>query len=398
VDPLYLDNNATTRPLPEVVDAMRICLEREWANPSSVHRAGVEARRRIELARESVARLIGCQERELLFCSGGTEAANLAILGTLPAEGNWLAAGAAAPSRRVLVTSRLEHSAVRETADAWSRRGGEVVWTQHADGGLIDLDWLAATLRERSDDVAIVSVMWANNETGIIQPVERIGALCREHGVRFHTDATQWIGKMPTDVASMQIDLLSFAAHKFHGPKGVGALYARRGIRLERQIIGGPQERDRRGGTENVPGIVGMGVAAEAARNWLGTSERGRLSGMRDRLESELLSRCADASVNGVDVPRLWNTTNIGFAKLEAEAILLLLSERGVCASAGAACSSGSLDPSPVLLAMGIPAAIAHGSIRLSLSRLTTDGDINRAIDVIPAAIEKLRRGAAALT
>jgi cysteine desulfurase len=239
--------------------------------------------------------------------------------------------------------------------------------------------------------------MWANNETGVVQPIAEIGALCRRRGIRFHTDATQWIGKMDTDLASMQVDLVSFAAHKFHGPKGIGALVVRRGIVLDQQIVGGPQERDRRGGTENVPGIVGMGAAADAARCWLSSAERARLASLRDRLETELCRVCVGAVVNGARVERLWNTTNIGFPALEAEAILLLLSERGLCASAGAACSSGSLDPSPVLLAMGVPPAVAHGSIRLSLSRFTTDAEIDRALEVIPAAIERLSRRATAL-
>jgi cysteine desulfurase len=382
VDLCYLDNNATTRPLPEVVEAVRQCLEEDWGNPSSVHRVGIRARRRIELARESVARLIGAQEREILFTSGGTEAANLAILGTL----------ALREPGAILVTSRLEHSAVRETAEAWSRRGGEVVWLEHRPDGLVDLERLAALLERRGDAIGIVSAMWVNNETGIIQPIAEIGALCRAAGVRFHTDATQWVGRMPTDVAAMQVDLVSFAAHKFHGPKGVGALYARRGVRVERQIIGGPQERDRRGGTENVPGIAGMGVASDLARAWLATADRDRLANERDRLERGILERMPDAAVNGAAAERLWTTTNIAFPRLEAEAILLLLSERGICASAGAACSSGSLDPSPVLLAMGVPPELAHGSIRLSLSRLTTAAEIDRALEEIPAAITKLRR------
>lgn len=386
---LYLDNNATTQPLPEVVAAMGECLGCDWANPSSIHRAGTSARRRVELARESVSRLIGCQERELIFCSGGTESTNLAILGSLELMQS------SVPTRRVLITSRLEHSAVRETADAWTRRGGEVVWARHEPSGVVDLDWLASTLSARAGEVALVSLMWVNNETGVIAPIDRIGALCREHDVRFHTDATQRVGRMPVDAASLQVDLLSFAAHKFHGPKGIGGLCVRRGVRLERQIIGGPQERDRRGGTENVPGIVGMGVAADAARLWMasdGPNSRGQLGLLCERLERGILSRCPGATVNGLDAPRIWSTTNIAFPRLEAEAILLLLSERGVCASAGAACSSGSLDPSPVLLAMGVPPELAHGSVRFSLSRFTTAAEVDRALEIIPACIAKLAR------
>lgn len=389
VDLCYLDNNATTRPVPEVIAAMDECLRDDWANPSSVHRAGMRARRRVELARESVARLLGAQDREIVFTSGGTESANAAVFGSLdPAF-----AGA---ERRLLVTSRYEHSAVRDAADAWASRGGEVVWVRHRENGLVDLDWLAELLDARRSAIGLVSIMWVNNETGLVQPIAEIGALCRAAEVRFHTDATQWVGRMPTDVASLQLDLLSFAAHKFHGPKGVGGLYIRRGVRLARQIIGGPQERDRRGGTENVPGVVGMGVAADAARAWLAGSEGLRLEEERNRLERTMLERCPDAVVNGAEAPRLWTTSNIAFPKLEAEAILLLLSERGVCASAGAACSSGSLDPSPVLLAMGVRPELAHGSIRLSLSRLTTSAEIDRAAEEIPAAIARLRRSMSA--
>jgi cysteine desulfurase len=236
--------------------------------------------------------------------------------------------------------------------------------------------------------------MWANNETGAITDIARAGRLCREHGVRLHTDATQWVGKMPTDFASLEVDLASFAAHKFHGPKGVGALYVRRTVRLEPQQIGGPQERERRGGTENVAGIAGLGVAARLAREWLAGTGRNEVAARRDRIETEV-SRTTGAVIHASNSPRLWNTTNLGFARLEAEAILLLLSERGVAASAGAACSSGSLDPSPVLLAMGVPPEIAHGSIRLSLSRETTDAEADEAIARITAAIAKLRASSA---
>lgn len=385
---IELDNNATTRPAPEVVAAMREALEADWHNPSSVHRPGQRARRRVELARESVCRLLGCAERELVFTSGGTESVNLAIAGSLDAQ----------PGRRLVVTSRLEHSAMRELAETLSERGrAEVQWLEHDRHGCVELDALRALLSQRAAEVAVVSVMWANNETGLVQPIESIGALCREHGVRFHTDAVQWVGKMPLNVGEAPIDLLSFSGHKFHGPKGVGGLYIRRGIRIARQIIGGPQERDRRGGTENVPAIVGLGAAAERASRWLETSERDRLAALRDRLDRGVIAAVEGAVVNGVDAdgsgpPRLWNTTNIAFPRLEAEAILLLLSERGVCASAGAACSSGSLDPSPVLLAMGIAPELAHGSIRLSLSRDTTEEEIDRAIEVIGEAIGRLRR------
>ena len=385
MDRIYLDSNATTEPAPEVVDAVARAMRDTWANPSSVHRAGGEAKRVVELARESVARLVGCQERELVFTSGGTEGANLAIRGTL----EHLAT--TDPARRVLVTTRFEHSAVRELAQRLEQRGTEVVWlagAPHAPG-TPDLDALEALLAARADEIALVSLMWANNETGAVTDISRAGALCRQAGVRLHTDATQWIGKMPTDLAALQLDLASFAAHKFHGPKGVGALYLRRTVRITPQTSGGPQERERRGGTENVPAIAGLGVAADLARTWLSGDGAARGAALRDRFEHAVAARTG-AIAHAHGAPRLWNTTNLGFARLEAEAILMLLSERGVAASAGAACSSGSLDPSPVLLAMGIAPEVAHGSIRFSLARTTTAPQLEEAAMRVIAAIERL--------
>lgn len=388
---IYLDSNATTRPADEVVDAVARSMREAWANPSSVHRAGGEAKRVVELARESVARLVGCQERELVFTSGGTEGASLAIRGSLEHF------AATDPTRRVLVTTRFEHSAVRELAQQCEKRGTEVVWLpgSRATPGTPDLDALAALLEARAPDIALVSLMWANNETGAVTDIARAGALCREHVVRFHTDATQWVGKMPTDFAALQVDLASFAAHKLHGPKGVGALYVRRNVRVTPQTYGGPQERERRGGTENVAAIAGFGVAADLARAWLAGDGIARGASLRDRFEQVVANATGGAS-HAQHANRLWNTTNIGFARLEAEAILLLLSERGVFASAGAACSSGSLDPSPVLLAMGIAPEIAHGSIRFSLSRETTAAECDEAAKRVIAAIERLRASTSA--
>jgi cysteine desulfurase len=385
LDRIYLDSNATTEPAPEVVEAIARAMRDTWANPSSVHRAGGEAKRVVELARESVARLVGCQERELVFTSGGTEGANLAIRGSLEQLAS------ADPARRVLVTTRFEHSAVRELAQRLEQRGTEVVWlagAPHAPG-TPDLDALEALLAARADEIALVSLMWANNETGAVTDIARAGASCRQAGVRFHTDATQWIGKMPTDLAALQLDLASFAAHKFHGPKGVGALYLRRTVRITPQTFGGPQERERRGGTENVPAIAGLGVAADLARTWLSGDGAARGAALRDRFEQAVAARTG-AIAHAHGAPRLWNTTNLGFARLEAEAILMLLSERGVAASAGAACSSGSLDPSPVLLAMGIAPEVAHGSIRFSLARTTTAPQLEEAAMRVVAAIERL--------
>ena len=377
---IYLDNNATTKPADDVVAAMTESLGSAWANPSSMHRSGQAVRRQVELARESVCRLIGCRDRELVFTSGGTEAANMAVRGSL----------AALPQRPVLVTSRLEHHCVREVAEAVEQRGSEVVWLPNDRRGLVDCGALEELLTARAGEIALVSIMWANNETGVIQPIEAIGRMCREQGVRFHSDATQYVGKMPVDVASLPIDLLGFSAHKFHGPKGIGALYVREGVRIAPQMIGGPQERERRGGTENVAGIIGLGATAKLARDWLATNERERLRELRDSFERRL-REALDVSINGTEAPRLWNTSNIGFAKLEAEAILLMLSERGVCASAGAACSSGSLEASSVIAAMGVSPELAQGSVRFSISRDTAEKEIDQAVGIIGEVIAKLR-------
>ncbi len=383
---IYLDNNATTRPTEAVADAVREALRVAWQNPSSAHREGQEARRRVELARQSVAKLIGAKARELVFTSGGTEAIGLAILGTLR-----VARGA---GRNVIVTTPIEHAAVRDLADDLETEGvAEVRQIRVDPAGVIDLDSARNCL---DDDVAIVSAQWANNETGVIQPVAALGELCREHRAPLHIDAAQWVGKMPTDVSSAPIEFLTFSAHKFHGPKGVGGLYCRRSVPL-RPLAPGAQELGRRAGTENVPGILGAGVAAEAASAWLAdVSARRRVADLRDRFECGVLEQIPDAHINRAP-DRLWNTSNIAFPTLEAEALLMLLSERGVCASAGAACSSGSLEPSPVLLAMGIPESLAHGSIRFSLSRETTPDEIESAIGVVGACVNQLRTSSASL-
>jgi cysteine desulfurase len=293
---------------------------------------------------------------------------------------------AARSPRKRIVTTTVEHSATRELCNQLTRDGAEIVAVPVDHSGVLDLDALRAAI---TDDTALISVMWANNETGVLFPIADIAATCREKKIPFHCDGTQAVGKIPVDVKAIGVDCLSFASHKFHGPKGVGGYYTRRGVRVRPLIIGGPQEQGRRGGTENVPGIVGMGVAAVLARAAL-PQMSSRVAAMRDRLESEILSKIRGTQVNGSREQRLPNTTNIGFPRLEAEAILLLLSEQGVCASAGAACSSGSLEPSHVLRAMKIDEKIAHGAIRFSLSRYTTDEEINRALEVIPPIIERL--------
>ncbi len=383
---IYLDNNATTRPDPRVVQVVHLALTEFWHNPSSVHRAGQAARQQVELARQSVARLINAQPRDITFTSGATEALDLAIRGTLGAR--------LAAERHVIVTSPIEHEAVRDLCKSLEKKQTCAVrMLPVGRDGIVDISELQPMLAS----AALVCIQWANNETGIIQPVERIGAMCRAADVPFICDATQWVGKMPVDIEQTPIDRLCMSAHKFHGPKGVGALYVRRGIGLE-PVIHGTQERERRGGTENVPGILGMGVAADIAADWLmDASARDRIAACRDRLEHGVIERVPDAVVNGSRDDRLWNTTNIAFPRLEAEALLLLLSERGMCASAGAACSSGSLDPSPVLLAMGVPETLAHGSLRFSLSRDTAMAEVEGAIEVIAQSVERLRASSSAV-
>jgi cysteine desulfurase len=376
MDVVYLDNNATTRPAPEAVLAMRVMLEEWYGNPSSVHRFGQRARQAIDEARGKVAVLVGCSEAELLFTGGGTEAINTAIRGLLATR---------LPRNRIITTT-VEHSASRELCQQLAKEGAEIVEVNVDRLGKLDLDQLRDAV---TDQTALVTAMWANNETGVIFPVDKIAEICRSQRVPFHCDATQAVGKITVNVIDSGVDAMSFAAHKFHGPKGVGALYARRGVRIKPLLIGGPQERGKRGGTENVPGIVGMGTAAELAVAHL--KDMPRVAMMRDRLEREILTRISDACVNGDRESRLPNTTNIGFSRLEAEAILLLLSEQNIAASAGAACSSGSLEPSHVLRAMHIDPKIAHGAIRFSLSRYTTDAEIDRALAVLPKVIDRLR-------
>lgn len=377
MDTVYLDNNATTQTAPQVVEAMLPFLSQWYGNPSSVHRMGQRSRQAIDDARGSVVALIGCSESELIFTGGGTESVNTAIRGLLEARS----------PRRKIVTSPVEHSAGRELCARLTREGVRIEMAPVDKLGRLDLDALRAAI---NDETALVSIMWANNETGVVFPIEQIAAICRERGVPFHCDGTQAVGKLPVDVKAAGIDVMSFAAHKFHGPKGVGGLYTRRGVRYRPLIVGGPQERDRRGGTENVPGIVGMGRAAQLAKERIG--DMANVATQRDRFEASVLRAIDGVYVNGDTTSRLPNTSNLAFSRLEAEAILLLLSEQGICASAGAACSSGSLEPSHVLKAMQIEPHIAHGAVRFSLSRYTTDAEIDRALSVLPAVIGRLRK------
>lgn len=374
----YLDSNATTKPAPEVVAAMAECLNETWGNPSSAHRFGQEAKRKIDEARERVAALVNVTPREITFLSGGTEATNMAIRGLLLGR----------TPRRKIITSKVEHSATKESCGQYAREGYEIVEIPVGPTGQLDFD---AFLNALDDQTALVTMMWANNETGTLFPMERVAAVCKEKKVPLHVDLTQCLGKVPVDLSKVHCDAATFAAHKFHGPKGIGAIYVRKGLRLRNLVLGGPQENSKRGGTENVPGIVGMGVAAKLAKEFIDSGEIARVTALRDRLEANILERIEDTRVNGDRTSRLPNTTNISFKRLASEPILLLLSEHGVCASAGSACSSGSLEPSHVIRAMGIE-EVWTGAIRFSLSRYTTDAEVDRCLAVLPGVIEKLRK------
>jgi cysteine desulfurase len=377
MDLVYLDNNATTPLAPGVLDAMMPYLTEWYGNPSSVHRFGQRSRHAIDEARSQVAALIGCAEGELSFSGGGTEAINSAVRGLL----------AARPGKNKIITTVVEHSATRELCRELAKGGTQVVEIGVDQSGTLDLDALRSAV---DDNTGLVTIMWANNETGVIFPVAEIAKICRDKRVPFHCDGTQAVGKIPVNVKDAGIDAMSMAAHKFHGPKGVGGLYLRRGVRFRPLVIGGPQENSKRGGTENVPGIVGTGKAAVLAKESLPEMAT-KVAAKRDRLERTLLEKIDETYVNGRTDLRVPNTTNIGFARLEAEAILLLLSEQNICASAGAACSSGSLEASPVLKGMCIDDRIAHGAIRFSLSKFTTDAEIDRALSVLPGIINRLR-------
>lgn len=373
---IYLDNNATTRPLAEVVEAMLPFLQDEYANPSSVHRFGQQVRHRMECAREQVASLLHASTKELIFTSGGTESINLAIRGGV----------AARPGKKRILTTAVEHSAVLRVVEDLASAGYVIDYVGVDGEGRIDEAEWAAKLTE---DTALANVMYANNETGVVFDAARLANLAAERGIPVHVDAVQAASKMEIDVRKIPASFVSLSAHKFHGPKGVGALFARRRAKLRAEIVGGSQERELRGGTENVAGIVGMGVAAEAALRHQAETARD-VGALRDALESGIRERWPDAAVNGRAADRISNTTSISFPGLEAEAILIVLSEAGICASSGSACSSGSLEPSHVLKAMGVPAERAHGAIRFSLSRFTTRGEIDEVVLRLPELLRPL--------
>ncbi len=377
MDPIYLDNNATTRVADEVFAAMQPYFTERYGNPSSMHSFGGQIGEEIKQARVRVAVLLGCDPAEIIFTGCGTESDNMAIKGTL----------AAYPHKRKIITTRVEHPAVLTVCRDLENHGYTVVELGVDHQGQLDLNELD---RHLDDETALVTVMYANNETGVVFPIDEIAERVSRQGVVFHTDAVQAVGKIPLQLSSGPIDLLSLSGHKLHAPKGVGVLYVRKGTRLAPFVQGGHQEGGRRAGTENVPGIIGLGEACALAQTYL-EDEKTRVKALRDKLEQALLDRCPDAQVNGDPETRLPNTTNISFAYIEGEAILLMMNRFGICASSGSACTSGSLEPSHVLRAMGIPFTAAHGSIRFSLSRYTTEADIDTVIQKLPPVIERLR-------
>ncbi|HXW55458.1 MAG TPA: cysteine desulfurase family protein [Candidatus Cybelea sp.] len=376
--PIYLDYNATTPVDRRVLDAMLPYLGETFGNASSIHSAGQHARAAVDAARESVALLIGARPAEIVFTSGGTEADNLALLGAIQ--------GSSKPRKHVITTS-IEHHAVLNTCQALEQRGIEITYVGVGDDGIVDPGDVRRALKP---ETVLISVMHANNETGAIQPVEAIGQIAADAGVYFHSDAVQSAGKLPIDVDHLHADLLSLSAHKIYGPKGVGALYVRSGTPVEPQLFGGHHQRDLRPGTENVPGIVGLGKAAELAR--LDRDEDcARIAVLRDRLEDSLLSAIGSVRVNGDRQRRVSNTTNLAFAGAGGEALLIALDLQGLACSTGAACSSGAVEPSHVLTAMGLSSEEARSSLRFSLGRDTTGEEIDEAMAKIPRAVARIR-------
>lgn len=356
---------------------MMVAMTEQFGNPSSVHSFGRAAKKALEEAREQVAQLIGAQPGEIVFTSGGTEADNLAVIGTAMANRK---------KGKHIITSSIEHHALLDSCKWLEKNGFEVTYLPVDSNGLVRVEDLMAALRE---DTILISIMHVNNEVGTIQPIEEIGKIARDKGILFHTDAVQSVGKIPVDVNELQVDLLSLSAHKIYGPKGVGALYIRKGTRVEPRNFGGGQERKRRPGTENIPGIVGFGKAAELAR--INLPEEQKLIILRDKLIDGLLERIPDCQLNGDREKRIPTNVNVSIRFLEGEALLLSMDLKGIAASSGSACTSGSLDPSHVLLAMGICHEIAHGSLRMTLGRDNTEEDIDYVLDELPAIVERLR-------
>ncbi len=374
---VYVDNNATTKVAPEVLEAMLPYFSELYGNPSSMHFFGGQVQKKINEAREQVADFLGADPSEIIFTSCGTESDNAAVFGTLNSY----------PEKRHFVTSRVEHPAINNLGPYLARRGYKVTTISVNREGQLDLDELRESLTE---DTALVSIMYANNETGVIFPIEKIGEIVKSKGIPFHTDAVQAAGKIPLNMKNSTVDMLSISGHKLHAPKGIGVLYIRKGTKFSPFIIGGHQEKGRRGGTENVPYIIGLGKACELAKKNL-EEENTRVRALRDYLEAKILEKIPNTLVNGDRVNRLPNTLSVSFEYVEGESILLMLSDLGICASSGSACTSGSLEPSHVLRAMGVPFTAAHGSIRFSLSIYNTKEEMDYIIEHLPPIIQKLR-------
>lgn len=376
---IYLDHNATTPVAPEVRQAIARALDEQFGNPSSVHYFGQQAKAALDEARSAVAELVGGDPGEVVFTSGGTESDNVAIRGAAEAL--------EATGRRHLIASAIEHEAVLNTLKALARRGWRTTLLKVDASGIVSPDVLRDAL---TDDTLLVSVMHANNEIGTVQPIRELAALAHERGALFHTDAVQSAAKIPIDVRSLMVDLLSISAHKFYGPKGVGALWVKRGTRLASVMTGGKQERNRRAGTENTPGIIGMGVAARLGLSKM-AAEGARLGALRDRLEDGIVNRVPRTTTNGARSPRVPNTTNISFDHVEAESLLIALDLEGVAVSTGSACSSGTLEPSHVLKAMGFPPHRTQNSLRFSLGAANTEADVDAVVTLLPPIVDKLR-------
>ncbi len=374
---VYVDNNATTKVAPEVVEAMLPYFSEYYGNPSSMHFFGGQVQKKVDEARAKVADFLGTDPSEVVFTSCGTESDNAAILGTLDSY----------PEKRHLITTRVEHPAVGNVSTYLGRKGYRVTELSVDREGRLDLDELRESI---TDETALVTVMYANNETGVIFPIEEIGEIVKARGISFHTDAVQAAGKIPLNLKKSKMDMLSISGHKLHAPKGIGVLYIRKGTKFSPFLIGGHQEKGRRGGTENVPYIIGLGKACELAKKYL-DEENTRVKALRDYLEAKILEKISNTLVNGDPVHRLPNTVSVSFEYVEGESILLLLSDLGICASSGSACTSGSLEPSHVLRAMGVPFTAAHGSIRFSLSIYNTKEEMDYIIEHLPPIIQRLR-------
>jgi cysteine desulfurase len=375
---IYMDNNATTQVAPEVIDAMMPYLTQWYGNPSSMHTFGGQVAHEIRKAREKVAALLGCDADEVIFTSCGTESDNTAIMGIL----------ANVPHKRTVITTRVEHPAVLGPCRSLDQHGYRIIELSVDKHGNLDRAEFESALNE---DTALVTVMYANNETGVIFPIEKMAALCKAKEIPFHTDAVQAVGKIPLNMKASNVDLLSLSGHKLHAPKGVGVLYVRRGTRFSPYMLGGHQEANRRGGTENVAGIVALGKACELAGQFM-EQENTSVRELRDRLQEKILATCPDCMINGDTQNRLPNTLNVSFEFIEGESILMMMDRFGVCASSGSACTSGSLEPSHVLRAMGVPFTAAHGSIRFSLSRYNTQDQVDLVAEKLPAIINRLRQ------